>query len=131
MPRSTISLSTNLLALNAAVEAARAGEQGRGFAVVAAEVRNLAGHSAESAKEIEKLIKDSIVRVDKGNELMAETESVLREIIENTQKTSDVVGEITSSLKEQSSSAGDIVPPLKVEPGHPAECFAGGGDCKF
>ena len=103
-----IAFQTNLLALNAAVEAARAGEQGRGFAVVAAEVRNLAGHSAESAKEIEKLIKDSIVRVDKGNNLMSETEKVLQEIIDNTQKTSDVVGEIASSLKEQSSAAADI-----------------------
>ncbi len=103
-----IAFQTNLLALNAAVEAARAGEQGRGFAVVAAEVRNLAGHSAESAKEIEKLIKDSIVRVDKGNSLMDETEKVLQEIIDNTQKTSDVVGEIADSLKEQSSAAGDI-----------------------
>ncbi|HHU76612.1 MAG TPA: HAMP domain-containing protein, partial [Firmicutes bacterium] len=103
-----IAFQTNLLALNAAVEAARAGEQGRGFAVVAAEVRNLAGNSAESAKEIEKLIKDSIVRVDKGNELMSETEKVLEETVANTQKTSDVVGEIAASIKEQSAAAGDI-----------------------
>ncbi len=103
-----IAFQTNLLALNAAVEAARAGEQGRGFAVVAAEVRNLAGRSAASAKEIEKLIKDSIARVDKGNELMGETEKVLEIIVQNTRKTSDVVGEISASLREQSAAAADI-----------------------
>jgi len=76
-----IAFQTNILALNAAVEAARAGEQGRGFAVVAAEVRSLAGRSAEAAKEIKTLITDSVERVGQGTAQVDQAGSTMQEVV--------------------------------------------------
>lgn len=97
-----IAFQTNILALNAAVEAARAGEQGRGFAVVASEVRNLAGRSADAAKEIKQLINDSVQRVEAGTSLVDSAGQTMAEIVHSVQRVSDIIGEITAASAEQS-----------------------------
>ena len=103
-----IAFQTNLLALNAAVEAARAGEQGRGFAVVASEVRNLASRSAEAAKEIKTLIKDSVGKVTEGTKLVDDSGKVLAEIVMRVKKVTDVMAEIASSSREQASGIEQV-----------------------
>ncbi|MEM6531089.1 MAG: methyl-accepting chemotaxis protein [Myxococcota bacterium] len=99
-----IAFQTNMLALNAAVEAARAGDQGRGFAVVAGEVRNLAQRSSTAAKDIKKLIEDSLEKVQEGNRLVDSSGSTLGEIIGSAKKVSDIIGEISAASQEQSEA---------------------------
>ena len=104
----SIAFQTNILALNAAVEAARAGEQGRGFAVVASEVRNLAGRSAQAAKEIKDLISASVDKVQTGSQLVQSAGSTMDEIVASVQRVTDVMAEITAAAAEQSNGIAQV-----------------------
>lgn len=103
-----IAFQTNILALNAAVEAARAGEQGRGFAVVATEVRTLAQRSADAAKEIKKLIGDSVEKVDAGAKLVDQAGATMNEIVASITRVTDVMSDIMKASQEQTSGLGEI-----------------------
>ncbi len=103
-----IAFQTNILALNAAVEAARAGAAGKGFAVVAEEVRNLAGKSAEAAKNTAMLIESTVSSIANVTQ-NAETTVQTMDIINST--TRDVatdVRDIAKTVDEELSSMNQI-----------------------
>lgn len=103
-----IAFQTNLLALNASVEAARAGEQGKGFAVVAEAVRALAQRSAGSAKEIDNIIKDTIVKVSTGANIALESRDTLKKIVASIKQTNELSSQIAEGSLEQSHSLEQI-----------------------
>jgi methyl-accepting chemotaxis protein len=104
----TIAFQTNILALNAAVEAARAGEQGRGFAVVASEVRVLAQRSAESAREIKKVVAHTLEQVRFGVQEVAVANDTMRTARERVDHVRAMVDEIASSTREQAIGLHEV-----------------------
>lgn len=96
-----IAFQTNILALNAAVEAARAGVQGKGFAVVASEVRSLALKSGAAAKDIKRLIEDSVEQVDAGGRLVGVAGAAMVNIVGQIRQVTGMINDISAATSEQ------------------------------
>ena len=96
-----IAFQTNILALNAAVEAARAG---------ADEVRNLAGKSAEAAKNTTSLIENTVAAINKGNSLVTE----VADKMSNAMEASNVVVDLNMKISEASKQSADSVTQVTV-----------------
>jgi len=112
---SGIASQTNLLALNASIEAARAGEHGKGFAVVAEEVRKLAEQSNEEVSEVEKLVKDIMVRI--GDVLISsqENEKYIEKGSQTVQLTTDALHKIYTAVSETVNEITNISHLLSTE----------------
>lgn len=103
-----IAFQTNILALNAAVEAARAGNAGKGFAVVADEVRNLAGKSADAAKDTTRLIEETVEAVQNGTRIADGTANAMMGVVTGAQNVVASVEDIAAASNEQADHIAQV-----------------------
>ena len=71
-------------------------------------MRNLAQRSAEAAKEIKSLIKDSSEKVEVGSKLVGESGETLNAIVISVRKVSDIIAEIATTAIEQSAGIEQV-----------------------
>jgi methyl-accepting chemotaxis protein len=99
----------NLLSLNASIEAARAGEHGKGFAVVADEIGKLAFLTTESIKEIEKVLSLNNTVTKKGVDVIKDSSSMIKEMINAMSGSTDNIKILQDSLMIEEKYINSII----------------------
>jgi len=113
---------TNLLALNASIIAAQAGTHGRGFSVVADEIKELAGRTRASTKEIASIIRslqngaaqgiaamnNCLQAVDIGVSLSNAAGSILKTIMESIQGAREMAGTLADATVKQTENSQQV-----------------------
>lgn len=87
---------------------ARAGDQGRGFAVVAAEVRTLAHHSAQAAKEIGRLTRGAVGDIERGTQQVQDVSRTIGDVMQGVGQIRHVMERIALASHEQVSSLAEV-----------------------
>lgn len=103
-----ISGQTKLLSLNASIEAARAGEYGQGFMVVAQEIQNLAYNSANSAVEVEDIIKDMQSNTEAALKVAERGRHISHKGMEMAETTNNAFNEILNKVTLTHKNVMDI-----------------------
>jgi len=118
-----ITEQTSLLSLNASIEAARAGEHGRGFSVVANAIGRLSEKSKVSTGDIEKIVEriqlsvsdaiksaeSSAAKLDRGVDMVAQTERAFIKIDEAILDTFERIKQITEATDQQIEFSQNIM----------------------
>ncbi len=77
--------------------------------MVAAEVRQLAGRSAEAAKEIKALIGESVEKVSAGTTVVESAGSTMQDVVRSAREINQYLEEIATASSQQAQAVEEVV----------------------